>query len=117
MSAVNVEHAEMLGQVDLFSRLDRVSLARLVGFTETALYADGEVVCHQGDAADGLYVVARGTFGVYVTDEDGAHEAFVAAWCEVARESWAKVGNQRGWVRTVAYRAFVRPPGQHSIMG
>lgn len=77
MSALNIEHAELLGQVDLFARLDRVSLARLVGFTETATYADGEIVCQQGDPADGLYVVARGCFGVYVTDVGATHESRV----------------------------------------
>lgn len=44
--------------------------------------------------------------------EDGAHEAFAEAWCLVARGLWFQVSNWRAWLRTVAYRSFLRPPGQ-----
>ncbi|MEP7003588.1 MAG: cyclic nucleotide-binding domain-containing protein [Chloroflexota bacterium] len=65
------ERSDRLRSVDLVSRLDRVALARLAGYMVPIAFAAEDVVCRQGDPADGLYIVVRGTFGVYVADDGG----------------------------------------------
>jgi CRP-like cAMP-binding protein len=64
------ERSERLRTVDLVSRLDRVALARLAGYMVPLEFAAGDVICREGDPADGLYIVVRGALGVHVT-EDG----------------------------------------------
>jgi CRP-like cAMP-binding protein/di/tricarboxylate transporter len=70
-------HAELLGRVDLFAGLDRVTLARLAGYAQPYEVETGEAVCLQGEAADGLYIVAEGQFGVFVASADGDTETRV----------------------------------------
>ena len=61
------EHAELLSRLELFRGLDRVTLAKLTAHLELVRLSAGEVLFGQGDAADGLYLVSRGSFGVYAT--------------------------------------------------
>src|SRR5918997_5266075 len=70
-------HAELLDRVDLFAGLDRVTLARLAGCVRSCALSAGAAVCHQGQPADGLYIVAQGTFGVFVSSENGSSEVRV----------------------------------------
>jgi len=65
------ERSERLRTVDLLSQLDRVALARLAGYMVPLAFAAGEVICSEGDPADGLYIVVRGTLGVYATAAGG----------------------------------------------
>lgn len=65
------ERSERLRSVDLVSALDRVALARLAGYMVPIGVAAGDIVCRGGDPADGLYIVVRGTFGVYVGQDGG----------------------------------------------
>ena len=65
------ERSERLRTVDLLSQLDRVALARLAGYMVPLAFAAGDVICSQGDPADGLYIVVRGTLGVFATDAHG----------------------------------------------
>ncbi|HEV2011793.1 MAG TPA: cyclic nucleotide-binding domain-containing protein [Candidatus Limnocylindria bacterium] len=65
------ERSERLRTVDLLSQLDRVALARLAGYMVPLAFAAGEVICSEGDPADGLYIVVRGTLGVYATGAGG----------------------------------------------
>jgi CRP-like cAMP-binding protein/di/tricarboxylate transporter len=58
------ERSERLRTVDLLSQLDRVALARLAGYMVPVAFAAGDVICREGDPADGLYIVIRGTLGV-----------------------------------------------------
>ncbi|NUP52945.1 MAG: RNA polymerase sigma factor [Catenulispora sp.] len=54
------------------------------------------------------------TLGISRQDaEDATHEAFAEGWRMLtdAPEDWEKVESHRAWIRTVAYRRFVRPPG------
>jgi CRP-like cAMP-binding protein len=67
---IDQERGEQLRNVDLASALDRVALARLAGFMVPLSVAAGGVLCHEGDPADGLYIVVRGRFGVYVAHGD-----------------------------------------------
>ena len=43
--------------------------------------------------------------------EDAAQEAFVEAWTLAERGGWGDIAEQRGWMRTVAFRKYRRPPG------
>src|SRR5205814_5751033 len=63
--ALSPAEAHLLTRIDLFARLDRVALARLAACAEALPIQAGEEVCRVGDLAEGLYVVAEGTFGVY----------------------------------------------------
>ena len=71
MSSADEERSQRLRSVDLVSGLDRVALARLAGYMVPLAFATGDIVCRQGDPADGLYIIVRGTFEVRVAD-DGA---------------------------------------------
>ncbi|MBI2755473.1 MAG: cyclic nucleotide-binding domain-containing protein [Chloroflexi bacterium] len=75
--ALTLEQAEMLTHVGLFAHLDRVALARLAACAEARAVGPGESVCREGDPADGLYVVSRGTFGVYLSGPSGIGETQV----------------------------------------
>jgi DASS family divalent anion:Na+ symporter len=66
------EHAELLGQVDIFAGLDRVALARLAARLQPRGLAEGEVLCHQGDPGDGLYVISQGRIGIFVGHDNGS---------------------------------------------
>jgi len=67
------ERSERLRTVDLLSRLDRVALARLAGYMVPVTFAAGDVICNEGDPADGLYIVVSGTLGVFTGDGGGEH--------------------------------------------
>ena len=75
---LNLRHAELLAHVDIFARLDRVALARLAAHVEALAVPAGAEVCREGEAGDSLYVVARGSFGVYARPADDAAEARLA---------------------------------------
>jgi CRP-like cAMP-binding protein len=77
-AVLNLSQAELLTRIDLFAGLDRVALSRLAACAEALPVALDEHVCHIGDAADGLYVVADGSFGVYLPDAAGIGETRVA---------------------------------------
>lgn len=72
--ASGTAHAELLAKVELFARLDRVTLARLAAYLEPVTLEDGATVCRQGDPGDALYIVTRGRFGVFASSPDGAGE-------------------------------------------
>lgn len=67
-------YAELLARVDLFAGLDRVALARLAAYLDPLPLAPGDVLFHEGDIGDALYIVARGTLGIYVQPPDGGSE-------------------------------------------
>ena len=66
------EHRELLRHVDVVAGLDRVTLARLVTHLDSVAIPRGAAVCEQGAAADALYIVTRGEFGVFARDLGGA---------------------------------------------
>src|SRR3972149_5004104 len=67
-------HAALLQKVDLFAGLDRMALAQVAAFVEAVTVQEGEVVFHQGESGDALYIVARGKFGVFVSLPDAPTE-------------------------------------------
>ncbi len=72
--------AELLAKAELFSGLDRVTLAKLAANLEPVRFAKGEAACVQGDPGDSLFLVSEGTFGVYVTGSDDKPPVRVAAY-------------------------------------
>lgn len=68
METLTAAHAALLARVELFATLDRVALARLAACAEALRFDVDSVVCREGEPADGLYVVVRGTFGVFASD-------------------------------------------------
>jgi CRP-like cAMP-binding protein len=69
--AARPEHLALLGQVDLFAGLRPGALARLAALANVVALRAGDLVFRQGDPADALYVVAGGSFGVWVAAEAG----------------------------------------------
>ena len=65
------DYADLLAKVDLFSRLDRVTLAKLAAHLEPIPIPDGADVVREGDPGDAFYLVVRGTLGVHVITHDG----------------------------------------------
>ncbi len=72
-----VEHADLLARVELFAGLDRVSLAKLSAHLIPVPLSRGTELFRQGDPGDAFYLVARGTFGVYVSSEEDVGETRV----------------------------------------
>ncbi len=78
-STLSLSHVDLLAHVALFAKLDRITLAQLAAFLEPVAVSHGEAVCRQGDASDGLYVVANGRFDVYVSSEGADGETLVGS--------------------------------------
>ena len=72
MSAIPTlsEDAQSLAQVPLFQRLEPHELERLAQEIEQVNYEAGEIIFHEYDTADALYVVEEGAVRIWVTDED-----------------------------------------------
>jgi CRP-like cAMP-binding protein/di/tricarboxylate transporter len=74
---LGLAHMDLLSRVDVFASLDRVELARLAAYLEPHQFADGEVVFHQGEIGDSLYIVSDGRVCVYsVASESGTQTEF-----------------------------------------
>src|SRR5205814_1488000 len=71
-------HAALLSRVELFAQFDRIALARLAACAEPLAFEVDQCVCREADEADGLYIVVRGTYGVFATDPATGHEGRVA---------------------------------------
>src|SRR2546423_10626926 len=72
-------HAALLARNDVFARLDRVALARLAACAEPLTFGVADIVCREGDSADGLYVAVRGMFGIFVADPTSTHQARIGS--------------------------------------
>ncbi len=59
--------AELLAKADLFSGVDRVTLAKLAANLDPVTFAKDDAACKQGEVGDSLYLVSEGTFGVFVS--------------------------------------------------
>jgi uncharacterized membrane protein len=64
------DEAQSLAQVPLFQRLEPHELEHLAEDVEQVNYKAGEVIFHEYDAGDALYVVEEGSVRIWVTDED-----------------------------------------------
>ena len=70
----HVGYANLLGQVDLFLGLERVTLAKLAAHLEPLFYSSGSVIFRQAEPGDAFYLVATGSVGVYSTGRSSAAE-------------------------------------------
>ncbi len=73
------ERAVLLSRVELFAGLDRVTLAKLAARLEPVSVADGDSLTRQGDPPDALYLISRGSFGIFVTGPEGSEETPLGA--------------------------------------
>ena len=72
LTSVPTDHlgyARLLGQVDLFAGLDRVTLAKLAAHLEPLSFPPKTTILRQGEPGDAFYLVARGSVGVYSGSE------------------------------------------------
>jgi CRP-like cAMP-binding protein len=63
--------AEALGRIQLFSGLAPVDLAHLADGLRTRRFRRGEVLFHQGDPGDSLFIVSTGTVKIVLPSEEG----------------------------------------------
>jgi CRP/FNR family transcriptional regulator, cyclic AMP receptor protein len=67
-----VEQAvEALERVSLFAGLDRATLERLAAGLRTRRFRRGEVLFHQGDPGDALFIVSSGAVKIMLPSEEG----------------------------------------------
>ncbi len=64
------DEAQSLARVPLFQRLDSNELEHLAEDVEQVNYTAGEVIFHEYDTGDALYVIEEGSVRIWVTDED-----------------------------------------------
>ena len=64
------DEAQSLARVPLFQRLEPHELEHLAEDVEQVNYNAGDVIFHEYDTGDALYVVEEGTVRIWVTDED-----------------------------------------------
>jgi CRP/FNR family transcriptional regulator, cyclic AMP receptor protein len=64
------DEAQSLARVPLFRRLEPHELEHLAEDVEQVNYKGGEVIFHEYDTGDALYVVEEGSVRIWVTDED-----------------------------------------------
>lgn len=69
--------AESLGRCPLFAAMDRESLQAITRRLRSRRFRHGEVLFHEGDPGDALFVVASGAVKVVVPSEEG-DEAILA---------------------------------------
>ena len=73
----HARHARLLGEVDLFSGLDKVTLAKLAARLQPESYKADAIIIRQAEPGDAFYLVASGSLGVYTTGANGGAEARV----------------------------------------
>jgi CRP-like cAMP-binding protein len=73
-AALRPEHARLLASVELFTHLDRVALSRFASYVEPVTVEAGAEVVRQGDEGRELYIVARGSFGIFACSPDSLRE-------------------------------------------
>ena len=72
MSAISnlSDEAQSLARAPLFQRLEPLELEHLAEEVEQVNYKAGEIIFHEYDTGDALYVVEEGAVRIWVTDED-----------------------------------------------
>jgi len=70
-------YARLLGQVDLFAGLEKVTLAKLAAYLQPLSYKSGSIIFRQAEPGDAFYLVVSGSVGIYTVDKSGAGETRV----------------------------------------
>lgn len=68
----------LLKQLPFFADLPDDLLGQVVSMGQTRMFSAGELVFHQGDPPDGLYVLLDGRVRVFLADEQGQHDVELA---------------------------------------
>lgn len=66
------ETASFLEKTELFSSLEKEELTHLAELLQPKKYAKGQIVIHQGDFGDSMYIISRGEVDVVVRNQEGA---------------------------------------------
>jgi DNA-binding NtrC family response regulator/Pyruvate/2-oxoacid:ferredoxin oxidoreductase delta subunit len=61
-----------LSRTSLFSSLSQTELKHLVDLLKSKEYPEGEIVFHQGDFGDSLYLICQGEVEVFIRNQEGA---------------------------------------------
>jgi CRP/FNR family cyclic AMP-dependent transcriptional regulator len=64
------EEAEALSKIPIFNQLDQTELENLAESVDQVTYRAGEVVFHENDPGDALFVIDEGIVRIWVRDED-----------------------------------------------
>ncbi|MDY7037332.1 MAG: cyclic nucleotide-binding domain-containing protein, partial [Thermodesulfobacteriota bacterium] len=62
---------DVMTSFPLFESLSRVQLARLIPHLEMKQFSRSEVICHQNDKADALYLITEGSAQLVHNNEQG----------------------------------------------
>ena len=76
--SLDLDHADLLAKVKLFAGIDRITLAKLAAHLESLYVPSGTELFRQGDPADAVYLVARGSLGAFVSSGDDPSERRVS---------------------------------------
>jgi CRP/FNR family transcriptional regulator, cyclic AMP receptor protein len=68
----------LLRRCALFSSVDDATLARCVELLQERRYRKGEIIFHQGDLGDSLYVIQSGSVKIVLPSPEGEDEAILA---------------------------------------
>jgi CRP/FNR family cyclic AMP-dependent transcriptional regulator len=64
------EEAEALARIPLFKQLDQTELENLAESVDQVKYEAGEIIFHENDPGDALYVIDEGSVRIWVHDAD-----------------------------------------------
>ncbi len=67
-----LETISFLEKAELFSNLEKEELRYLAELLQPKKYAEGQIVIHQGDFGDSLYIISRGEVDVFIRNQEDA---------------------------------------------
>lgn len=88
-----MERILFLKRVPLFANLPPAELKQVAAIADEHLFVDGEVMAHQGEPGDELYVIVSGEVRVLVSNDDGESELALRGAGEYVGEM-AVISNQ-----------------------
>jgi HEAT repeat protein len=88
-----MERILFLKRVPLFANLPPAELKQVAAIADEHLFVDGEVMAHQGEPGDELYVIVSGQVRVLVSNDDGETELALRGAGEYVGEM-AVISNQ-----------------------
>lgn len=65
------EASSLLAQTGVFGGLDAFTLQHLAAKTGTRRYRKGQLICHQGEPGDSLFVLSQGLVKIFVSSDEG----------------------------------------------
>ena len=64
------DEARALSKIPIFRQLDQTELENLAGSVDQVTFRAGEIIFHENDQGDALYVIDSGSVRIWVRDED-----------------------------------------------